>query len=104
IHVRVQVLTMQVFMCAAAIERWIEQEIGDACDFTHEVEKKFGLDQFVKFAVSRRDLANARINRLAPHTSIDLVFRQRRVESGEIGQKPLGETVLEEVIYNGVPE
>ena len=86
IHMRVQILTMQVFVRAAAIERWVEEEVGDAGDLAHEVEKRSGLDQFVKFAVSRSDLADARIDSLAPHTAVDLVLRQRRTKRGEIGQ------------------
>src|ERR1039458_1018776 len=103
IDVRVQLLTVQVFMRAAADVLGVIQEAGDTRDAADEREKLWAADHLVEPGIGRPQALqigdDGFASRLAP-----FVQRIRRVEGGEFRHQLPAEFGVKKLVDNQMPE
>src|SRR6516162_21328 len=97
VDMRVEVLPVQVFMCAATKERLVCYQIGNAGNFRDCVEERLRVDEVVKLRIERTHRPDIFNNSLASNVS-HLVRGLFRVEAWKIPEKRVANVWFKKVI------
>src|SRR5215831_5839298 len=104
IHMRIQILTVQILMRPTAEHGRIKEQVRDAGDLADEVQKGLRLDQIVQLPVHRRDGTDLWISGFSPHSAVDFVSCQPDVERWKVRQELICKGLREERVDQNMPE
>jgi hypothetical protein len=103
IDMHIEALAVLVIVRAAAKERFIGDQVGDARELAHEVQEGFRVDIFVKRRVKRAYIRNALDDGFSPDTAM-LVPGIPVVERRKVPQERLAFAGLKKIVYDDVPK